>query len=199
MSVRNPFASVHRVHRACRVRAFGPAPAAVAAAILLAVGPAAHATPAVAGSASGGNDGQLAYTVKVESAHFGAAGETRRIRSGETDDFNWKSVPPGGAVAMPDGCPDADSAPRDANGAMVRQTQVRLAPSVDAKGVATVQISFQASTPDGTASVSVGGKTLQCPKARVLSEVRHVSLAAKGGVKTLALRDGTRVTVSIAP
>ncbi len=80
---------------------------------------AANAAPPIKGSASGGNDGQLQYTVKVDSKRFGASEETRKIRSGETDDFNWKSVPPSGAVAMPDGCPDADSLPRDANGAMV--------------------------------------------------------------------------------
>ncbi|MEK6314535.1 MULTISPECIES: DUF6013 family protein [Burkholderia] len=160
---------------------------------------AANAAPPIKGSASGGNDGQLQYTVKVDSKRFGASEETRKIRSGETDDFNWKSVPPSGAVAMPDGCPDADSLPRDANGAMVRQTQVRLAPSVDAKDMATVQISFQASAPDGTTSVSADGKTLQCPKPVTVSEVKRVSLSTRGGAKTIAMSDGTRVTVSIQP
>ncbi|WP_414451815.1 DUF6013 family protein [Burkholderia sp. 22PA0099] len=168
-------------------------------AALAAIASTAHAAPPVEGSNSGGNDGQLQYTVKVDSKRFGASQETRKIRSGETDDFNWKSVPPSGAVAMPDGCPDTDSAPRDANGAMVRQTQVRLAPSVDAKGMATVQVSFQASAPDGSAAVTAGGKTLQCPKAVTVSEVKRVSISTKGGAKTLAMRDGTHVTVSIQP
>ncbi|MCM2493085.1 DUF6013 family protein [Burkholderia glumae] len=181
MSLRNPSLSI------CL--------AALAAALS---GTSALAAPPVKTSA-GGNDGQFQYTVKVDSKRYGASQETRKIRSGEIDDFNWKSVPPSGAVAMPDGCPDADSAPRDANGAMVRQTQVRLAPAVDAKGVATVQVSFQASAPDGTASVTTGGKTLQCPKAVTVSEVRRVSIPIKGGAKTLVLRDGTRVTISIHP
>ncbi|MBI0328359.1 DUF6013 family protein [Burkholderia plantarii] len=171
--------------------------AALAAA--LAGTPPALAAPPIKASASGGNDGQLQYTVKVDSKRYGTSQETRKIRSGETDDFNWKSVPPSGAVAMPDGCPDADSMPRDANGAMVRQTQVRLAPSVDAKGVATVQVSFQASAPDGTTPVMAAGRTLQCPKAVTVSEVRRVSIPTRGGAKTLALRDGTHVTISIQP
>jgi hypothetical protein len=176
-----------------------PSVAVCLAALAAVASTAAQAAPPVEGSNSGGNDGQLPYTVKVESKRFGAAQETRKIRSGETDDFNWKSVPPSGPVAMPDGCPGSESAPRDANGAMVRQTQVRLAPSVDAKGMATVQISFQASAPDGSAPVSAGGKTLQCPKVLTVSEVKRVSISAKGGVKTVAMRDGTHVTVSIQP
>ncbi|MEK6347558.1 MAG: DUF6013 family protein [Burkholderia sp.] len=176
-----------------------PSVAVCLAALAAVASTAAQAAPPVEGSNSGGNDGQLQYTVKVDSKRFGASQETRKIRSGETDDFNWKSVPPSGPVAMPDGCPDSDSAPRDANGAMVRQTQVRLAPSVDAKGMATVQISFQASAPDGSAAVAAGGKTLQCPKAVTVSEVRRVSISTRGGTKTVALRDGTHVTVSIQP
>jgi hypothetical protein len=156
----------------------------------------ACAAPPIKASLLGGNDGQLQYTVKVESKLYGNAQETRKIRSGETDDFNWKSVPPSGAVPIPDGCPLSDSLPRDANGAMVRQTQVRVAPSVDTKGVANVQLSFQASAPQGRQAVTVGGKTLQCPKDVTVSQVKRISIPT-GGAKTLAMSDGTRVTVSI--
>ncbi|WP_323118704.1 DUF6013 family protein [Burkholderia alba] len=169
--------------------------AAAAAAVLLSTG--AHAAPPIKASLLGGNDGQLQYTVKVDSKQFGNAQETRKIRSGETDDFNWKSVPPSGAVPMPDGCPRADSLPRDENGAMVRQTQVRLAPSVDSKGVANVQMSFQASVPNGKKSVTVGGKTLQCPNDVTVSQVKWLSISTSGGSKTATMSDGTKVTVSI--
>ncbi len=157
----------------------------------------ACAAPPINASLLGGNDGQLQYTVKVDSKLFGNTQETRKLRSGETDDFNWKSVPPSGAVPVPDGCPQSDSLPRDANGAMVRQTQVRVAPSVDSKGVANVQLSFQASAPQGRKAVTVGGKALQCPKAVTVSQVKWVSIPTGGGSKTLTMSDGTRVTVSI--
>jgi hypothetical protein len=155
------------------------------------------AAPPVKGSLKGGGTGQLEYTVKVDSKTFGNTQETRKIRSGETDDFNWKSVPPGGAVAMQDGCPNADNLPRDANGAMVRQTQVRLAPSVDAKGIANVQLSFQAAAPKGTRNVSAGGKSLQCPDVVSVSQVKWVSISTNGGSKSVTMSDGTKVTVSI--
>ncbi|AJY18182.1 MULTISPECIES: DUF6013 family protein [Burkholderia] len=157
----------------------------------------AVAAPPVKGSLKGGGTGQLEYTVKVDSKTFGSMQETRKIRSGETDDFNWKSVPPSGAVAMPDGCPNAQNLPRDANGAMVRQTQVRLAPSVDAKGIANVQMSFQAAAPKGTRSVTAGGKSLQCPDVVAVSQVKWVSLSTNGGSKSITMNDGTKVTVSI--
>jgi len=155
------------------------------------------AAPPIKGSLKGGTTGQLEYTVKVESKLFGNTQETRKIRSGETDDFNWKSVPPDGAVAMPDACPKADMLPRDANGAMVRQTQVRLAPSIDAKGIANVQMSFQAAAPQGTRSVTVDGKALQCPNAVTVSQVKWLTISSNGGSKTISLSDGTKVTVSI--
>ncbi|KVE21607.1 hypothetical protein WI93_23535 [Burkholderia vietnamiensis] len=155
------------------------------------------AAPPVKGSLTGGGTGQLEYTVKVDSKTFGNTQETRKIRSGETDDFNWKSVPPGGAIAMPNGCPNADNLPRDANGAMVRQTQVRLAPSVDAKGIANVQLSFQAAAPKGTRNVSAGGKSLQCPDVVSVSQVKWVSIPTNGGSKSVTLSDGTKITVSI--
>lgn len=155
------------------------------------------AAPPVKGSLKGGGTGQLEYTVKIDSKQFGNAQETRKIRSGETDDFNWKSVPPGGAVAMPDGCPDVEMLPRDANGAMVRQTQVRLAPSIDAKGIANVQMSFQAAAPKGTRSVAVGDKTLQCPDVVKVSQVKWLTIPSNGGLKSVTLSDGTKVSVSI--
>ncbi|WP_179404617.1 DUF6013 family protein [Burkholderia guangdongensis] len=157
----------------------------------------AVAAPPVKGSLRGGGTGQLDYTVKIESKLFGDAQETRKIRSGETDDFSWKSVPPDGAVAMPDGCPQADSLPRDENGAMVRQTQVRLAPAIDSRGIAKVQMSFQASAPQGTRNVTAGGKSLQCPNPVIVSQVKWLSMPVNGGAKTVTMSDGTKVTVSI--
>ncbi|KVM67846.1 hypothetical protein WJ60_13000 [Burkholderia ubonensis] len=155
------------------------------------------AAPPVKGSLKGGGTGQLEYTVKVDSKTFGNTQETRKIRSGETDDFNWKSVPPDGAVAMPDECPNSANLPRDANGAMVRQTQVRLAPSIDAKGMANVQMSFQAAAPKGTRSVTVGGKSLLCPNVVSVSQVKWLTISSNGGSKTVTMSDGTKVAVSI--
>ncbi|AOJ74200.1 DUF6013 family protein [Burkholderia ubonensis] len=155
------------------------------------------AAPPVKGSLKGGGTGQLEYTVKVDSKTFGNTQETRKIRSGETDDFNWKSVPPDGAVAMPDECPNSANLPRDANGAMVRQTQVRLAPSIDAKGMANVQMSFQAAAPKGTRSVTAGGKSLLCPNVVSVSQVKWLTISSSGGSKTVTMSDGTKVTVSI--
>ena len=66
------------------------------------------------------------YTVKVTSKQFGNSQETRQIRSGQMDDYTWKTVPPGGPVPGTDQCPNYASLPLDANGAMIRQTQVRL-------------------------------------------------------------------------
>src|ERR1700754_3114279 len=40
-------------------------------------------------------DGPIRYTVKVTSKQFGNSQETRTIRSGESDDFTWKTVRPG--------------------------------------------------------------------------------------------------------
>lgn len=168
---------------------------AAAAAVLLST--AAFAAPPINVSLTGGNDGLLQYTVKVDSKLFGSGQQTRQIRSGETDDFTWKSVPPSGAVPMANACPRADSAPRDANGAMVRQAQVRVAPSVNSKGIANVQLSFQASAPNGTKAVTVGGNTLQCPNAVTVSQVKWLSLATNGDSKSVMMGDGTKVTLSI--
>ncbi len=46
-------------------------------------------------------DGPIRYTVRVTSKQFGNSQETRTIRSGQSDDFTWKTVPPGGAVPTP--------------------------------------------------------------------------------------------------
>ncbi|WP_258029548.1 DUF6013 family protein, partial [Burkholderia pseudomallei] len=105
-------------------RILSPLVASCAAAALLSAF-AAHAAPPIQGSVLGGNDGQLQYTVKVDSKQFGTMPETRKIRSGATDAYNWKSVPPSGAVPMPDAFPNADTLPRPANRAMLRQAQVR--------------------------------------------------------------------------
>src|ERR1700754_4830471 len=73
-------------------------------------------------------DGPIRYTVKVTSKQFGNSQDTRTIRSGESDDFTWKTVPPGGPVPATDACPNYASLPIDTNGAMIRQTQIRFAP-----------------------------------------------------------------------
>jgi hypothetical protein len=141
-------------------------------------------------------DGPIRYTVRVTSKQYGNAQETRTISSGQTDDFNWKTVPPGGAVPATDQCPNYASLPLDANGAMIRQTQVRLSPVVAANGTATVQLSFQGHAPRGTVSVTSGGKSIQCPKDAAFRQIVRFTMPTNGSAKTLTLSDGTQVTVS---
>src|SRR6201991_4854169 len=71
-------------------------------------------------------DGPIRYTVKVTSKQFGNSQDTRTIRSGESDDFTWKTVPPGGPVPAASDCPDSGSLPVVTNGAMIRQTHTRF-------------------------------------------------------------------------
>ena len=141
-------------------------------------------------------DGPIRYTVKVTSKQFGNSQETRTIRSGESDDFTWKTVPPGGPVAADGDCPDLSSLPLDTNGAMIRQTQIRFAPVVAKDGTATVQLSFQAQTPKGTKSVSANGKSLKCPDYASVSQVLRFTMPTNGSTKTLTLSDGSQVSVS---
>lgn len=141
-------------------------------------------------------DGPIRYTVKVASKQFGNAQETRTIRSGESDDYTWKTVPPGGPVPAQDDCPNYASLPLDANGAMIRQTQIRFAPVVADDGTATVQMSFLAQTPHGAKSVTQNGKALQCPNDVTLSQIVRFTMPTNGSTKTLTLSDGTQVSVS---
>lgn len=154
------------------------------------------AAPPIKVTSKAATDGPIRYTVKVASKQFGNAQETRTLRSGDTDDFTWRTTPPGGAVATPQGCPDYASLPLDANGAMVRQTQVRLAPIVAGDGTATVQVSFRAQTPHGTQSVSNNGSALTCPAVIAHSEVTRLTMSTNGTAKTLTLSDGTQITIS---
>lgn len=158
--------------------------------------PAAHAVTPITVTSQAATDGPIRYTVKVTSKQFGNAQETRTIRSGESDDFTWKTVPPGGAVAAPDKCPDYASLPVDTNGAVIRQTQIRFAPVVANDGTATVQLSFQAQTPHGTKTVTNAGKTLKCPNNMRASQIVRFTMPTNGSTKTLTLTDGTQITVS---
>jgi hypothetical protein len=180
--------------RAVRVSVIAVVAAIVPAAGWFAVS--AHAAPPITVTSKVPSDGPIPYTVKVMSKQFGNAQETRTIRSGETDDFNWKTVPPGGPVAATDQCPNYATLPLDADGAMIRQTQVRLAPVVAPDGTATVQMSFQAQAPRGTSTVKAGNKAMQCPKSIMLSQIVRFTLPTNGSVKTLTLSDGSQVAVS---
>jgi hypothetical protein len=166
-------------------------------AVLLVVAPAASfaATP-ITITSKAATDGPIRYTVKVTSKQFGNSQETRTIRSGESDDFTWKTVPPGGPVAAASQCPNYASLPIDANGAMIRQTQIRFAPVVAKDGTATVQLSFQAQTPHGTKDVTSEGKTLKCPNYTAVSQVLRFTMPTNGGTKTLTLDDGSQVAVT---
>jgi hypothetical protein len=158
--------------------------------------PAAHAATPITVTSQAATDGPIRYTVKVTSRQFGNSQETRTIRSGESDDFTWKTVPPGGAVEASDECPDYASLPVDTNGAMIRQTQIRFAPVVANDGTATVQLSFQAQTPHGSKTVTNAGKTLKCPNNMAASQIVRFSMPTNGSTKTLTLTDGTQIAVS---
>jgi hypothetical protein len=141
-------------------------------------------------------DGAVHYSVQVVSKRYGNAQQTRVIRSGQVDDFTWKSVPPGGAAPTPDGCSYPADLPLDANHAMVRQVQVRLAPVVDKPGTASMQLSFLAHTPQGVTLVNQArGKPLKCPKDLTHSQVVRFTMSLNGAPKILTLDDGTRVTI----
>jgi hypothetical protein len=156
----------------------------------------AHAATPITVTSQAALDGPIRYTVRVTSKQFGNSQETRTIRSGESDDFTWKTVPPGGPVAGTDACPNYASLPVDTNGAMIRQTQIRFAPVVAADGTATVQMSFQAQTPHGVKTVTSSGKTLKCPNDVAVSQIVRFTMPVNGTTKTLTLNDGTQVTVS---
>jgi len=141
-------------------------------------------------------DGPIKYTVKIASKVFGNVQETRTISSGQTDDYNWKTTPPGGAVAVPEDCPNRSAMTLDPNGAAMRSLSVRLAPVVAADGTATVQMSVQGTAPKGKTTVKAGGKALQCPQLATLSQVVRFTMPTSGSAKTVSLSDGSKVTVS---
>lgn len=157
---------------------------------------AVHAATPITVTSQAAPDGPIRYTVKVTSKQFGNSQETRTIRSGESDDFTWKTVPPGGPVAATEDCPDYTSLPVDTNGAMIRQTQIRFAPVVADNGTASVQMSFQAQTPHGSKTLTNAGKTLKCPNEVKLSQIVRFTMPTNGSTRTLTLSDGTQVTVS---
>jgi len=156
----------------------------------------AHAATPITVTSQAALDGPIRYTVRVTSKQFGNSQETRTIRSGESDDFTWKTVPPGGPVAGTDDCPNYSSLPVDTNGAMIRQTQIRFAPVVANDGTATVQMSFQAQTPHGVKTVTNAGKSLKCPNDVTVSQILRFTMPVNGSTKTLTLNDGTEVAIS---
>jgi hypothetical protein len=156
----------------------------------------AFATPGIKVQEEAANDGPIKYTVKMASKTFGNEQETRTIRSGQTDDFTWQSAAPGGAQPVPDDCPNVSSLARNAEGAAVRQVQIRFASVVGDNGSANVQLSFQARAPKGTSKVTVGGKALQCPVETRLSQIVRFTMPTTGGSKMVTLSDGTQLTVS---
>jgi len=168
----------------------------VVASLACALVPAVHAATPITVTSQSALDGPIRYTVRVTSKQFGNSQETRTIRSGESDDFTWKTVPPGGPVAATDTCPNYASLALDANGAMIRQTQIRFAPVVAKDGTANVQLSFQAQTPRGAKSVTSGGKTLKCPNDVRMSQIVRFTMPVNGTTKTLTLSDGTEVAIS---
>ncbi|MGF6509215.1 DUF6013 family protein [Paraburkholderia sp. 32] len=168
----------------------------VVASLACALVPAARAATPITVTNKAPLDGPIRYTVHVTSKQFGNSQETRTIRSGESDDFTWKTVPPGGPVAATDACPDYASLPVDENGAMIRQTQIRFSPVVSSDGTAAVQLSFQAQTPHGVKTVTSGGKTLKCPNDVSVSQIVRFTMPVNGTTKTLTLTDGTEIAVT---
>jgi len=167
----------------------------VAAALAIGASTTAHATPGIKVLSEAPNDGPIKYTVKMTSKNFGNQQETRTVRSGQSDDLTWQGPTPAGAQPVPDGCPQISSIPRSADGAAVRQVQMRFAPVIADNGVANVQLSFRAYAPKGTSKVTVGGKTLQCPVDSRLSQiVRFTMPTSTGSKKTVTLEDGTQLT-----
>ncbi len=180
---------------------FTPRPAsglAILAGAVLLYSTVSQAAPRINGSKQGGNDQQLQYTVTVDSAQFGKMRQTRKIHSHEMDDFTDKTVPPQGIVTIPRGCPQAELLPRDANNAMMRQTQVRLAPIVNSQGVANIRLLFMGTVPSGThKTVKVKGKILLCPEPITLTESKDLAVPIDGNPTTVTLSDGTKVTVAV--
>jgi hypothetical protein len=167
----------------------------VVALLACALEPAAHATPGIKVLSEVANDGPIKYTVKMASKNWGSAQETRTIRSGQTDDFTWQSKPAGGSQNVPDACPDVDTI-RNASGMTVRQVKIRFAAVIANNGDADVQLSFQGHAPRPAASVTVGGKKLQCPSDNFFSQLVHFTMPTGGAQKDITLSDGTKLMIS---
>jgi hypothetical protein len=156
----------------------------------------AHAAPPITVTSKTAADGPIKYTVKIASKTYGNAQDTRTISSGQTDDYTWKTIPPGSTVTASEQCPNYESLSLDANGAVQREMRIRLAPTVAADGTATVQMSVLASTPRGKTTAKVHGKTLQCPSVATLNQVVRFTMPTNGSAKTIDLSDGSQVSVS---
>jgi hypothetical protein len=145
-------------------------------------------------------DEKIAYTVKVSSKVYGNNQATRQIASGQTDDYTWKTTPPGGAAALPSQCAAGHDWPVDENGALLRQTRVRLAPVVDAANTANIQLSFDALSPQASApkqgSSTANADPKACPAVSTTSEVVRFALPLNNKPKTITLKDGTQLTIS---
>ncbi|WP_153100369.1 DUF6013 family protein [Paraburkholderia hayleyella] len=159
------------------------------------------AAPPITITSQASTDGPIRYTVKVTSKQFGNAQETRAIRSGQSDDYTWKMTPPGSAIQVAEDCPGYASLALDANGAMMRQIQLRLAPVVAADGTANVQLSFQAQAPaprgiKGANGAKQTDKALKCPASITASQVVRFTMPTNGRSKTLTLNDGTQISLT---
>jgi hypothetical protein len=185
-----------RISLSCSAVSVAASFACVLAALAVVLPAVGFAATPITVTSKAATDGPIRYTVKVTSKQFGNSQETRTIRSGESDDFTWKTVPPGGPVPAVSECPNYASLPIDANGAMIRQTQIRFAPVVAKDGTATVQLSFQAQTPHGTKDVTSDGKSIKCPDYTAVSQVLRFTMPTNGSTKTLTLSDGSQVAVS---
>jgi hypothetical protein len=155
----------------------------------------ARATPGIKVMSEVANDGPIKYTVKMASKAWGNEQETRTIRSGQTDDFTWQSKPPGGALSVPDACPDVGSI-RNASGVTVRQVKIRFSAVIANNGDADVQLNFQGHTPRAATTLTVLGKKLQCPTDNSFSQMMHFTMPTGGAEKSVMLSDGTKLTVS---
>ena len=138
-------------------------------------------------------DARVRYTVDVASKLYGNVQATRVIVSGQTDDYTWKTRPPGNPPHVDLRCPGADDLPLDADHTLLRMIQLRLAPVVGAHGDAQVQLSFQAVAPQPAHGVA--RNAARCPAVRAHSEVVRFTMHVDGKPETLKLADGTQVTV----
>lgn len=155
----------------------------------------AYATPSIKVLSEVANDGPIKYTVKMTSKTWGNMQETRTIRSGQTDDFTWQSVPVDGSRDVSDSCTGVESI-RNASGMSVRQIKIRFAAVISNSGDANVQLSFQGHAPKGATSLTVGGKKIQCPMDNSFSQMLHFSMPTGGSAKSIALGDGTQLSIS---
>lgn len=186
------------VRRAIAQAALHRLGALAAFAALGVIAPAVQAAPPITVTNQTPADGPIKYTVKVTSNVYGNSQETRTIRSGQTDDFTWKSAAGGTPLHASEQCPNYSSLPLDPNDVVLRQMRVRLAPTVAADGTASVQLTVQASAPRGMAAVKVKGKgkSIQCPNVTELSQVVRLTMPTNGKTTAVTLSDGSKLDVS---